>query len=96
MYHNPCSCLYKSKFPSFLVSPVRLTTWGGYPYRISNGENPIPAQGGHLTFKRAMGNMPTQGKLFPWHSFARVCLKVRFSRSTSSELGAGRQYAIST
>lgn len=40
---NPSSCLYKSKSPISLVSPLRLTGRGKYPYRISNGENPSPA-----------------------------------------------------
>ena len=95
---KPCSCLYKSKFPSSLVSPLKLTSESGCLYRISNCKNPISAQGEHLTFKRATGNMSTQDKLVSWHSFARVSFVWGFSSCVSLSLSSrdSRQYAIST
>ena len=86
MCPNPCSCLCKCQFPSSLVSPIKLTSRGGHSYRISKGENPIPAHGEHLTLKWATGNMSTQDKLVFWYSFARVCLRVQFKSSTFPEL----------
>lgn len=46
---NPCSCLRKFKTHGSLVSPLKLIRGVSHLYRISNGENPIPAQGEHLT-----------------------------------------------
>ena len=83
---NHCSCLCKCKFPSSLVSPLKLTSRGGHPYRISKGGNPNPAHSEHLTFKWATGNMSTQDKPVFWHSFARVCLRAQFKSSTLPEL----------
>ena len=59
---NPCNCLCKSKSPNSLVFPLKLISRGGLTYKISNGENPIPTQGEHLSFRRATGNISTQGK----------------------------------
>ena len=59
---NPCNFLCKSKSPNSLVFPLKLIRGGGLPYKISNGENPIPIWGEHLTFRRVTSNMYTQGK----------------------------------
>ena len=99
---NPCSCLCKSKFLSSLVYPLKLTRESGCPYRISNGENPIPARAEHFTFKRATGNMSTVSWSTCQHvswspgSFSRVCLRVHSCFPLSLSSGDGRQYAIST
>ena len=59
---NPCSFICKSKSSNFLVFALKLISRGGLPYKISNGKNPIPSRGEHLTFRRATGNMSIQGK----------------------------------
>ena len=95
---NPCSCLYKSMFPSSLVSSwlVKLTSGGGRPYRISNGENPIPARGKLLTLRGPQATCLPKISLSPgivllvfvWGFDSRIPL--------SLSPGDGRQHAIST
>ena len=60
---NPCSCLCKSKSSNSLVFPLKLISGGSLPYKISNGENPIPSWGEHLNFRTATSNISAQGKL---------------------------------